>query len=127
MFDHLRKQTKNWKNRGVAQLVARMVRDHKVVGSNPVASTKNPWKSNDFHGFFIAYFYWFFQFPFSLFTAYQILRGDDWFRHPLFCTVNYTIKCNTLVDGNNGGAEDMIKFSVTDDFLSIWWGQVCDE
>ncbi len=26
--------------RGVAQLVARMVRDHKVVGSNPVASTK---------------------------------------------------------------------------------------
>lgn len=27
-------------NRGVAQLVARMVRDHKVVGSNPVASTK---------------------------------------------------------------------------------------
>ena len=25
--------------RGVAQLVARMVRDHKVVGSNPVAST----------------------------------------------------------------------------------------
>ena len=28
-------------NRGVAQLVARMVRDHEVVGSNPVASTKN--------------------------------------------------------------------------------------
>lgn len=27
-------------DRGVAQLVARMVRDHKVVGSNPVASTK---------------------------------------------------------------------------------------
>ena len=26
--------------RGVAQLVARMVRDHEVVGSNPVASTK---------------------------------------------------------------------------------------
>ena len=26
-------------NRGVAQLVARMVRDHEVVGSNPVAST----------------------------------------------------------------------------------------
>ena len=30
------------KIRGVAQLVARMVRDHEVVGSNPVASTKNP-------------------------------------------------------------------------------------
>ena len=28
-------------NRGVAQLVARMVRDHEVVGSNPVASTMN--------------------------------------------------------------------------------------
>ena len=27
-------------NRGVAQLVARCVRDAKVVGSNPVASTK---------------------------------------------------------------------------------------
>ena len=22
---------------------------------------------------------------YSLFTAHQILRGDDWFRHPLFC------------------------------------------
>ena len=29
------------KGRGVAQLVARCVRDAKVVGSNPVASTKN--------------------------------------------------------------------------------------
>ena len=28
--------------RGVAQLVARSVRDAEVVGSNPVASTKNP-------------------------------------------------------------------------------------
>ena len=36
MFDHLRKKP----NRGVAQLVARCVRDAKVVGSNPVASTK---------------------------------------------------------------------------------------
>ena len=29
------------KRRGVAQLVARLVRDQEVVGSNPVASTKN--------------------------------------------------------------------------------------
>ena len=32
-------------NRGVAQLVARLVRDQEVVGSNPVASTKNPYPS----------------------------------------------------------------------------------
>ena len=32
---------RNTENRGVAQLVARCVRDAKVVGSNPVASTKN--------------------------------------------------------------------------------------
>ena len=31
---------RNTENRGVAQLVARCVRDAKVVGSNPVASTK---------------------------------------------------------------------------------------
>ena len=37
MFAFLRKR------RGVAQLVARCVRDAKVVGSNPVASTKNPY------------------------------------------------------------------------------------
>ena len=33
---------RNTENRGVAQLVARCVRDAKVVGSNPVASTKKP-------------------------------------------------------------------------------------
>ena len=30
-----------YRRRGVAQLVARSVRDAEVVGSNPVASTKN--------------------------------------------------------------------------------------
>ena len=49
--------------RGVAQLVARMVRDHEVVGSNPVASTmiadekaarqKNHEKRTVFHGFLL--------------------------------------------------------------------------
>ena len=133
------------KRRGVAQLVARMVRDHEVVGSNPVASTKNTvkpcgctvffvfcddcekaritvgsraqlaiWRSQetplkitwtitrglsafrspalwaesrrldqnpvkivDFSRGFYCLLLVIFLFPFSLFTAYQILRGDD--------------------------------------------------
>ena len=54
-FDHLQKLIKNWKNRGVAQLVARRVRDAKVVGSNPVASTKNPKNGVSIFGFFCLY------------------------------------------------------------------------
>ena len=38
-------------NPGVAQLVARMVRVHEAVGSNPATRTKNPLKSLDFSGF----------------------------------------------------------------------------
>ena len=40
------------KQRGVAQLVARLVRDQEVVGSNPVASTKNPKMEHSILGFF---------------------------------------------------------------------------
>ncbi len=42
-------------NRGVAQLVARLVRDQEVVGSNPVASTKNPKNGVSIFGFFCFY------------------------------------------------------------------------
>ena len=41
-------------NRGVAQLVARLVRDQEVVGSNPVASTKNPKNGVSIFGFFVS-------------------------------------------------------------------------
>ena len=47
------------------------VRDAKVVGSNPVASTKKCRKLLKFPAFFIC-----FSIPLSLFTAYQILRAD---------------------------------------------------
>ncbi len=39
--------------RGVAQLVARSVRDAEVVGSIPVASTKNPKNGVSIFGFFL--------------------------------------------------------------------------
>ena len=39
--------------RGVAQLVARMVRDHEVVGSNPVTPTKK--KDGFIPSFFLAF------------------------------------------------------------------------
>ena len=40
-----------YKYPGVAQLVARMVRDHEAVGSNPATRTKNPPKLDNFGGF----------------------------------------------------------------------------
>ena len=42
---------------GVAQLVARMVRDHEAVGSNPATRTKTPLKSLISEGFFLFFVY----------------------------------------------------------------------
>ena len=39
MVDHLQKTSKKH-HRGVAQMVARLVRDQEAVGSNPATSTK---------------------------------------------------------------------------------------
>ena len=43
-----------FKKRGVAQLVARSVRDAEVVGSIPVASTKNTVQPQGFTVFFLS-------------------------------------------------------------------------
>ena len=71
MFDHLRKKP----NRGVAQLVARCVRDAKVVGSNPVASTKKCRKLLKFPAFFIC----FFNFPFFVYCVanFEVLNHNS--------------------------------------------------
>ena len=74
MFDHLRKNLKNsiyFTLRGVAQLVARDVWDVDAAGSNPVTPTKFGFGKQ-------------FPKPFSLFSATQILRADDYFRQPCF-------------------------------------------
>ena len=41
--------------RGVAQLVARLVRDQEAVGSNPATRTKNPLISLEISGFFVLF------------------------------------------------------------------------
>ena len=46
---------------GVAQLVARLVRDQEAVGSNPATRTKNPLISGEIGGFFLLF--WRLHFP----------------------------------------------------------------
>ena len=109
--------------RGVAQLVARMVRDHEVVGSNPVASTTET--RADFLSALVFVFLWT---P----TGFEGggASGSERFAHYMFVYIEVLRKLNSPVGCSPGraakGANPVASTKITGRhssarYFGMWW------